>query len=120
MTVQQIVDGLRLRVVAGASRLNQEVSGGYVGDLLSCVMARARAGNIWVTVQAHQNVIAVASLAGVSAVIVSEGSAIDAATAMRANQEGIPLLSTQSASFEVVAALVEMGVESTDAQALRG
>jgi predicted transcriptional regulator len=120
MTVQQVVDKLGLEIVAGASRLSQEVSGGYVGDLLSCVMARAKSGNVWVTVQAHPNVVAVASLVGVSAVIVSEGAAIDPTTAARANQEGIPLLSTQSASFDVVAALVEMGVRSTDAQALHG
>jgi predicted transcriptional regulator len=118
--VHQIVEGLKLQVVAGASRLDQEVTGGYVGDLLSCVMAHASAGSVWVTVQAHQNVVAVASLTGVSAVIVSEGTAIDAATVMRANQEGIPLLSSQGTSFEVVSALVSLGVGRSDAQALRG
>jgi predicted transcriptional regulator len=120
VTVQQIVEQLDLKVVAGASRLGQEVQGGYVGDLLSCVMARASAGSIWVTVQAHQNVVAVASLTGVSAVIVSEGAVIDATTVMRANQEEIPLLSTESTSFAVVAALAGLGVGRSDAQALRG
>ena len=51
----------------------REIDGCYVGDLLSWVMGRANANNAWITIMSNQNVIAVASLADVSCVILAEG-----------------------------------------------
>ena len=113
MTLKEIVDGLGLKVAAGEAQLSRKVSGGYCGDLLSCVMARAAQGDIWVTVQAHPNVVAVAVLVGVSGVIVTEGGRLDAAMLARAEEEGIPILSSQRTSFDVVAGLVELGLKGS-------
>ncbi len=63
MKLSEVAKALSLRVEAGESELDKEVTGGYVGDLLSHVMAKARKGDIWVTVQAHQNIVAVAVVA---------------------------------------------------------
>jgi len=82
--------------------------------LLSCVMAKARKGNVWVTLQSHLNVVAVASLLQLAAIIVTEGMPVDAATLQKAQEEGIPILTTPASTFTVVGRLVQMGVRGVD------
>ncbi len=110
MTVGELVTALQLRVLTGQAEQTAEVTGGYASDLLSCVMARARAGNVWVTLQAHVNVVAVASLLGLAAVIVAEGIEPDAATCARAEAEGVVLLSSPLTTYAVVAELSRLGI----------
>ena len=111
MIVRDLMEPLRLMIAAGESGVDRSVTGGYVGDLLSCVMAGAAQGSIWVTVQGHPNVVAVASLVGISGIIVTEGARIEASTLEKANQEGIPILTAQRASFDVVAELAQLGIK---------
>ncbi len=110
MTVGELATCLGLKVLTGRSAETAEVSGGYASDLLSCVMARARPGNVWVTLQAHANVVAVASLLGLAAVIVTEGVQPDAATCAKAEAEGVTLLSSPQTTFAVVAELSRLGI----------
>ena len=114
MQVQRIVDQLGLRVITDAN-LHREISGGYASDLLSCVMAGAQADNVWVTLQAHPNVVAVASLLELSAVVITEGIAPDEETIRKAREERISLLGTERNTFETVGALVRLGIEGTRA-----
>ena len=107
--VQQVIDMLDLEVVTGNS-LEKEVKGGYVGDLLSNVMAKAEAGNIWVTIQGHQNVIAIALLIDVSAVIVAENFDIDEKAVERAEEKGVNLLRSSLSAYEIVGRLYENGI----------
>ncbi len=85
---------------------------GYASDLLSCVMAAAPRGGIWVTLQAHTNIVAVAALLDLCAVIVTEGAEPDPSTIEKANEEGVILLSTPRSTFEVVGRLWEMGLRA--------
>ena len=94
MKLQKIVEELSLSVQAAGSKLETEVTGGYASDLLSCVMAKARQGNVWVTLQSPLNIVAVAALLQLAGIIVTEGMALDAATIEKANEEGIPVLTT--------------------------
>lgn len=111
MTLEQIIQTLDLKLLTNPKDFSQLIpTGGYTSDLLSCVMAGAPRGGIWVTLQAHTNIIAVAALLELSAVIITEGAMPDAASIAKANQEGIPLLSTHEGSFAVVGKLWEMGV----------
>lgn len=112
ITVRDIAESLGLTVLAGAHRVDNRVTGGYACDLLSCVMAGARAGNAWVTLQAHLNVIAVASLLDLSCVIITEGATMDEAALSRANEKGIPVLGTRACTFDTVARLHEAGVRN--------
>jgi hypothetical protein len=112
--VDEIVDTLRYTVVEAAD-LQREVTGGYASDLLSCAMAGARAGDIWVTLQAHPNVIAVASLLDLSAVLITEGMAPDAETVQKARQVGINLLSTPVGTFTAVSQLSALDISGRDA-----
>ena len=114
MIVNDIVRALNLQVVASAAALSREITGGYSADLLSCVMARARAGNAWVTLQAHPNVIAVATLLELAAVIVTEGAPIPDDVKAKADAEGIVLLATPHTTFWVVGELARLGIKAQE------
>jgi hypothetical protein len=111
MNLQDVIDQLNLTVLTPPMDFsNVAPTGGYTSDLLSCVMAGAKKGAIWVTLQAHLNIVAVAALLEMSAIIITEGAQPEPATISKANEEGITLLSTDKQSFEVVGRLWEMGL----------
>jgi hypothetical protein len=110
MKVKAIVDALPLTVVAGRSGLDTDVTGGYTADLLSCAMAGAEKGNVWVTLQGHLNVVAVASLNDLAAIIVVEGKPVSAEAISKAEEEGVVILTTGLAGYEIVGRLWELGV----------
>ncbi len=114
MTLEELSRKLSLEVRTAAGKLRTEVTGGYAADLLSCVMAKAQAGNVWVTLQSHPNVVAVASLLNLAGVIVTEGMIPDATTVEKAEEEGIPILTTELTTFTVVGRLFELGVPGVD------
>jgi predicted transcriptional regulator len=114
MTIAEVAEALSLSVRTAQRRLETEVTGGYASDLLSCVMAKAQEGNVWVTLQSHVNIVAVAALLQLSGIIVTEGMLPDAATLEKAESEGIPILTTQSTTFTVVAQLVQLGIKGTE------
>jgi hypothetical protein len=109
MTVDEIVTGLGLQVFA-ADDMERDVTGGYASDLLSCVIAKAQAGYVWVTLQAHPNVIAVASMLNLAAVIVTEGVRPDLETVTRAQENGVTLLGSPHTTFAVVSRLSAAGI----------
>src|SRR5512141_1362182 len=111
MTLQDVIDQLDLTVLTRSGDFSAiTLTGGYTSDLLSCVMAGAKKGALWVTLQAHLNIVAVAALLEMSAVIITEGAQPDAATLAKANEEGVVLLTTGKSSFEVVGRLWELGL----------
>ena len=110
MTVQELVSALRLEIAAGARGMERIVTGGYASDLLSCVMAHAKEGDVWVTLQAHPNVIAVADLRDLACVIITEGTRPDAETIARADEKGVPVLLCPDGTYTVVGTLVGLGI----------
>lgn len=111
MTLQEIITGLNLTVLTSPRDFNAiQPQGGYAADLLSCVMAGAQPQNIWVTLQAHMNVVAVAVLREVSAVIITENAKPEADVIEKADQQGIILLSTSESNYEIVGKLWELGI----------
>ena len=109
MKVEELVDRFDLEVIVDAN-LQKEINGGYCGDLLSNVMARAKAGNVWLTIQGHQNVVAVALLSEVSAVIVVENFSIEDEAVKRAQEKGVNILKTNMTAFEMAGKLFENGI----------
>lgn len=107
MKVSELSEALALRTFT-MPEPGREVDGGYVGDLLSWVMGRAREGNAWVTIMSNQNVAAVALMAEVSCVILTEGVTPDDALLQRAGQQGINLLGTDLSTFHAAAALKQL------------
>ncbi len=112
MTIEEISKQLGLQMLTDNPALQQAVpTGGYAADLLSCVMAGAKSGNIWITLQSHINIVAVAAMLEVSAVIITENAQPDAATLTKANQENVLLLSTSESTYRVAGKLWEMGIQ---------
>lgn len=105
MTVKMLSDQLNLQVIAGQEGLNKEVKGAFVGDLLSLVMAHAKALDVWITVQGHVNSVAVAVLVNISAIILTQGITPDENMKQKADEEGIVILTTSKSSFEMAQAL---------------
>ncbi len=111
MNLQEIIEKLNLTVLTNPiDFVDCTPTRGYAADLLSCVMAGAKQRGLWVTLQAHANVVAVASLLELSAVIITEGASPEPATIATANEKSVTLLSSSMPTFQVVGKLWEMGL----------
>ena len=107
MTVNQLCEkgGFDAVVLADGER---EVGGCYIGDLLSWVMGRAKADDAWITIMSNVNIIAVASLADVSCVILSEGVSLDADILDTAQQKENNILYSAKPSYETAVVVSEL------------
>jgi predicted transcriptional regulator len=105
LNVSEIVKKFGLKVFSGKAGLENEVSGAYVSDLLSDVMGFANENQVWITLQTHQNVLAIASLKDLAAVILVKGLLPDAETLKHSEEEGIPILGTEMNTFEIAGRL---------------
>lgn len=108
--LEDIVKELNLNVLSGASYLNRDVTSGCCCDLLSWVMAHGKKDAVWITVQTHVNVVAVASLLELAAIIIPSGMSVDEKTLGKAEEEGIVILSSQSNAFQLAGLLYNMGL----------
>jgi serine kinase of HPr protein (carbohydrate metabolism regulator) len=110
MELKTIVDKLDLEVAAGAGGLERDVTGGYVSDLLSDVMANAGAGALWITIQTHANIAAVCSLNDLAGVVVTNGKKPSEDTLAKAEEESVNVLLYAGSSFDLAGQLYKMGV----------
>jgi predicted transcriptional regulator len=108
MKITDIITGLNLKVISGHNGLTNEITGGYVSDLLSDVMGNAKEGQVWITLQTHQNIIAVGSLKDLSAIIIVKGLIPEADTIEKSNIENIPVLSTELDTFNITGRLFDL------------
>jgi serine kinase of HPr protein (carbohydrate metabolism regulator) len=110
MNLETIVRELDLEVISGEGNLDRDVSSGYVSDMLSDVLANATADCVWITRQSHQNVIAVASLLGISAIVFVNCPPPGANMISKAVEESIPLLMSRQSAYEVAGRLFSIGL----------
>ena len=115
MKLVDLVDKLDLAVVAGAGHLGNEIAGGYASDLLSDAIANCEAGCIWVTLQIHVNIVAVASLKEMAGIILINGRQPDDDTVQKAEVEGIPIMVSKLPAFELIGRLFELGIRDVSA-----
>jgi len=101
MTVKELQEKLNLTLFSGESGLNNAIDGGYVSDLLSDVMGHAEMGNVWITLQTHKNIMAIASLKELAAIILVKGLKPDEDCLKQSNEEGIPILGTNEQTFDI-------------------
>jgi predicted transcriptional regulator len=113
MTVFDIVKSFGLKIRTGKNRLGEEVTGGYAGDLLSDVIAHGRKGNIWITIQTHPNIVAVATMKELAGIILTGGREPDSDTLQKAEEEEIPILVSSLFTFELVGRLYQKGISGT-------
>lgn len=112
MTLLEIAKVLDLEVLTGSEWLSREVAGGYVSDLLSDVLAHAEAGDLWITLQTHLNIVAVASMKELAGIIIVNGRKPDVETLRKAAEESLPIFATPQAAFQVVGKLYQLGVRA--------
>ncbi|MCL2683446.1 MAG: DRTGG domain-containing protein [Bacteroidales bacterium] len=101
MTVKELKEKLNLKLFSGEAGLDNTIDGGYVSDLLSDVMGHAEMGNVWVTLQTHKNIMAIASLKELAAIILVKGFTPDEDCIKQSNEEGIPILGTSEQTFDI-------------------
>ena len=114
MNVKEMVDRFNLHVAAGRDNLDREINGGYCGDLLSDVMANASDGCIWLTVQTHQNIVPVAVLHEMAAIVLTGGQEPDQETIEKANEEGIAILMWPRSAFDLAGQVFSAGVTNSE------
>lgn len=82
-----------------------EITGVYIGDLLSWVMGRANAGDAWITIMSNINILAVATLSDVACIILAEGVELSEDIKTAAESKGINVVSSQSSAYDIAVAL---------------
>ena len=110
LLVQDLLEKLPITLLAGKEGLSKEVTGCYIGDLLSWVMGRASEGDVWLTVMGNINAVAVSTLAGISCIILTEGASLDEDAKLKADQQGVVVCSAEEKSFHLamkIAALLK-------------
>lgn len=110
MKLKEIMEKCQLSEVTNLP-LEAEILDGYTGDLLSDVMGNAPADSIWLTVQSHTNILAVASIVGAKAIVLCNGLHFERATVEKAKDNGIVLFETGRTSFEITGMLIKNGLK---------
>ena len=101
MKVSDLVKELELTVFCGEENLDAVVKGGYTSDLLSDVMGHMEEGMLWITMQTHQNIVAVSTLKDAAAVLIVNGASPDEEALQKGIEERVPLLGTPLSAFVV-------------------
>jgi hypothetical protein len=108
ITISDLVREFELDVFSGENKLQSPVKGAYASDLLSDVMGKATHGDLWITMQTHRNIIAVASLKELSAILIVNGGRPEPETVASAASEGVILLGTKERSFATCGKLYKL------------
>ncbi|UCD84836.1 MAG: serine kinase [Deltaproteobacteria bacterium] len=110
MKLKELVEKLDLEVKSASGNLETEVTGGYVSDLLSDVMANCKKGDIWVTLQIHPNIAAVGTLKELAGIIINNSREPEEETLKKAEGEALPILISKLPAFELVGRMYELGI----------
>ncbi len=112
MKLSELCQKVGLRPSGHPEIREKEVKGCYIGDLLSNVMAHAQSGDLWLTVQTHSNVVAVAVLLNLAGIVFVEGRQPDQETLVRAQAEGINLFCWSDSAYQLARSLAAAGIGS--------
>lgn len=100
MQIKEMAQKLDWKLLAGAEAEENEVTGCYLGDLLSWVMGRAQSGDVWITVMGNVNAIAVAVLTDVSAIVLADNAALDEEARIKAEAQGVAVYSSEKNIYD--------------------
>jgi serine kinase of HPr protein (carbohydrate metabolism regulator) len=113
MKLTELIQKLNLRVKSAKGNLDREVTGGYASDLLSDVLANIKEGNLWITLQIHQNIVGVASMKDLSGIILVNNREPESETLEKAEAEKVPIMVSEMPTFELIGMLYSLGVVGT-------
>lgn len=101
MKLNTIIENLGLQVLEGGGNVDRNVTGAYTSDLLSDVIANSGESQLWITLQTHQNTIAVAKLKDLAGIIIVNNREPEDNTRQKARDEGVPLLQTSDSAYVI-------------------
>ncbi|HLN53893.1 MAG TPA: DRTGG domain-containing protein [Lentimicrobium sp.] len=101
MKVRELAEQLNMKVISGTSGIENEITGGYSSDLLSDVLGHAQEGNLWITLQTHKNVMAIASLKDLAGVVLVNNNQPEQEMIDHSNEEHIPVMLTKESAFSI-------------------
>jgi len=101
MTLGELQRHLGLALLTTNADLSGPVTGGCVSDLLSWAIGNAKAGDAWITVHTHVNIVGVAYLKDVACVILPAGLQPEPVTLAKASEEGVALFSSEASAYEL-------------------
>ena len=110
MTTKDLVERLGLKPLSKFEE--RDVDGVFVSDMLSDVMAGAKSGNLWLTIQTHKSIVPAANLVDVAAIIITNGKSVPPDTIGLANRHNIAVLATDLMTFDLVGKLYSLGLVS--------
>ena len=110
MQLAEIAEKLQLRVRSGQDRLNVEITRGYASDLMSDVLANTDTGDLWITLQTHQNIVAVSVMKSLAGVILVNSREPMEDTLEKAVAEGMPVMVSDLPAFELIGRLYQFGI----------
>ena len=113
MTLSDLAARLELKVYTAGTTLERPVLGGYASDLLSDVIGHGRKDDLWVTMQIHPNIVAVAVLKELAGIVLVNGREQAPETLQQAEREGVPVLGTRLSAFELAGRLYGLGVKGS-------
>ena len=113
MKLTELIQKLNLSVRSAKMHLDREVTGGYASDLLSDVLANSEEGNLWITLQIHQNIVGVASMKDLAGIILINNREPEPDTLEKAELEKLPIMVTEMPTFELVGKLYSLGIVGT-------
>ena len=113
MKLTELVQKLNLSVRSAKTHLDREITGGYASDLLSDVLAHGNEGNLWITLQIHQNIVGVANMKDLAGIILVNNREPEQETLEKAEAEGLPIMVTEMPTFELVGKLYSLGIVGT-------
>lgn len=110
MRLNEIKDRLNLKILTGNKNIESNVTRGYVSDLMSDVIAHGQEGDIWITYQTHVNVVAIALMKNMAGVILIQNRELIPSAAVKAEEEGLPVLISSESAFETAGRLYQLGI----------
>ena len=105
MKVSELIEKLNLEILTSSDFTDRDITGCYIGDLLSWVMGKAKQGDAWITIMNNINIVAVAELTDVSCIILSEGVSVGEDIVKKADGEDIIILKSDKTSYDLAVAL---------------
>lgn len=108
MNLTDLTGELSLEVLAYNEGLGRDISGCYVSDMLSDVMANSNKGEVWVTIQTHSNILAVANLKNLSGIIIVNKRKVDEETLKKAASEKVTIMSSALSAFEIAGRIYKL------------
>jgi len=103
MTLAELIGNIRCEAITGDINMDREIRTGYTSDLLSDAIANIEEDSVWITMQRHINILGVAKLKDVVAIVIPRNLQVEQSVIVKAREEGIAILRGPQTAFEISA-----------------